>query len=146
MLAEADACLIIGDLALLAAHDRQLRTLYPSLQVTDLGQAFKELTGEIMVFALWVIRREFADQNPDGVNLVTKLFQASRDYAMSHMSELVDEALQRRHLSREAVEDYFHHIRHHFTEPYRRGLRTYYELAHKIGELDSVPDLQVWEG
>ncbi|MDB4897749.1 MAG: hypothetical protein JWN15_4011 [Firmicutes bacterium] len=146
MLAEADACLIIGDLALLAAYDSHLRTVYPTLQVTDLGQAFKELTGEIMVFALWVIRREFADQNPDGVNLVAKLFQVSRDYAMEHMSELVDEALRRRMLPRETVVDYFRHIRHHFTEDYRRGLRTYYQLAHKIGELDSVPDLQVWEG
>ncbi|MDB4894946.1 MAG: hypothetical protein JWN15_1208, partial [Firmicutes bacterium] len=75
-----------------------------------------------------------------------KLFQVSRDYAMEHMSELVDEALRRRTLPRETVVDYFHHIRHHFTEDYRRGLRTYYQLAHKIGELDSVPDLQVWEG
>lgn len=144
MLTDADACLMIGDRALLADYDQSLRTLFPELHVTDLGQAFKELTGEIMVFALWVIRREFADRNPDGVQLVANLFRASQDYAMSHMDRLVDEALARRNLPREVLELYFKQIRHHFTPDYKRGLQTYYRLAQKIGEIDVVPDLEVW--
>lgn len=144
MLTDSDACLIIGDNALLAANDLRLKEMFPTMQITDLGLAFQSLTGEIMVFALWVIRREFAERNPDGVRLVSKLFRASRDYAVEHMDELVDAALERRHLPREAVVEHFRHIRHHFTEPYKRGLRTYYELAHKIGEIDSVPELNVW--
>lgn len=144
MLEEADACLIIGDNALLAVADQGLRAKFPHLQIVDLGEAFKELTGEIMVFALWVIRREFADRNPDGVRLVAKLFRASQDYSMAHMDELVEEALRRRNLPREAVVDHFNHIRHRFTDSYKRGLKRYFELAHKIGEVPSVPDLNVW--
>lgn len=144
MLRDADACLIIGDNALLAAHNPQLWALYPQLQVTDLGEAFKELTGQIMVFALWVIRREFAERNPDGVRLVANLFRASRDYAVAHMPDLVQAALVRRQLPRAAVEEHFRRIRHHFTEPYREGLRTYFRLAHKIGAIEAVPDLHVW--
>lgn len=145
MLAEAEACLIIGDSALLAANDPALRALYPDLRVYDLGEEFQRLTGEIMVFALWVIRREFADRNPDGVRLVSRLFQASRDYAVDHMDQLVEAALQRRQqLPRAAVEEHFRQIRHHFTEPYRRGLLRYFELAHKIGEVETVPPLHVW--
>jgi chorismate dehydratase len=144
MLTDADACLIIGDPALLAANDPHLRVLHPTLRIIDLGEAFKELTGEIMVFALWVIRREFAERNPDGVRLVSRLFRASRDYAMEHMPALVDEALRRRKLPRQAVEEHFRQIRHHFTEPYKRGLLTFYKLAHKIGEIPAVPELDVW--
>jgi len=144
MLSEADACLIIGDHALLAANDPHLRERFPDLQITDLGQAFKEMTGEIMVFALWVIRRDYAERNPDGVKLVARLFRASQDYAMAHMDELVEEALRRRNLPREAVEDHFRQIRHHFTEPYRRGLLTYFRLAEKLGEIPAVPELHVW--
>ncbi len=144
MLERADACLIIGDNALLAAHDPALRERYPHLRIIDLGEAFKELTGQIMVFALWVIRREFAERNPDGVRLVARLLRASQDYAMANMEELVSEALRRRELPREAVVDHFRQIRHHLTEPYRQGLRTYFALAHKIGEIPSVPDLHVW--
>lgn len=144
MLAEADACLIIGDNALLAAYDPHLKEVFPTLQIVDLGAAFKELTGQIMCFALWVIRREFAERNPDGVKLVARLFRASQDYAMEHMPELVEEALRRRNLPRAAVEDHFRQIRHHFTAPYKKGLQTYFELAHKIGEIPAVPELHVW--
>lgn len=144
MLGEADACLIIGDMALLAAHDAKLRETYPHLQIVDLGEEFQKLTGDIMVFALWVIRREFAERNPDGVRLVANLFRYSQDYAMTHMDELVAEALQRRNLPREAVVEHFTQIRHHFTAPYKRGLKRYFELACQIGEIDRVPDLNVW--
>lgn len=144
MLEEAEACLIIGDHALLAANDPELLRRYPDLQVIDLGEAFRELTGQIMVFGLWVIRREFAERNPDGVRLVANLFRASRDYAVTRMDELVDEALRRRNLPRQAVEEHFRQIRHHFTGPYRQGLLAYYHLAHKIGEIAAVPDLHVW--
>lgn len=144
MLTEADACLIIGDNALLAASDPSLKERFPTLQIVDLGEEFKRLTGEIMVFALWVIRREFADRNPDGVRLVSRLFRASRDFAVEHMGDLVEEALRRRNLPRAAVEEHFRQIRHHFTEPYKRGLRAYFALAHKIGEISAVPDLHVW--
>lgn len=145
MLEAADACLIIGDMALLAANDPALRTRFPDLRVYDLGEEFQQLTGEIMVFALWVIRREFAERNPDGVRLVARLFQASRDYAEEHMGELVEEALRRRKLPQAAVEEHFRQIRHHFTQPYRRGLTRYFELAKRIGEIEAVPPLCVWE-
>lgn len=144
MLEEADACLIIGDNALLAANDPQLKVRFRDLQIIDLGEAFKEMTGEFMVFALWVIRREYAERNPDGVRLVARLFQASRDYAVEHMSDLIEEALRRRSLPRAAVEEHFRQIRHHFTEPYRRGLLTYFRLAHELGEIPAVPALHVW--
>lgn len=144
MLEEAEACLIIGDTALLAAHDPVLRARFPDLRVIDLGEEFQRLTGEIMVFALWVIRREFAERNPDGVRLVTRLFQASRDYAMERMDELVEVALERRNLPRAAVEEHFRQIRHHLTARYRSGLIRFFELARKIGEIDAVPPLHVW--
>lgn len=144
MLESADACLMIGDPALQAAWDPHLSTMYPGLRVVDLGEEWKAMTGEIMVFALWVIRREFAERNPDGVRLVAELFRHSRDYAMAHLDDLVAEGVLRRNLPQEAVSDHFARIRHHFTEPYRRGLRRFFELARKIGEIDTVPNLNVW--
>lgn len=144
MLTGADACLMIGDTALQAAHDPHLRVMFPELKIFDLGQEWKDLTGEIMVFALWVIRREFAERNPDGVRLVAKLFRHSQDYALANVDELIAEALRRRRLPRQAVAEHFACIRHRFTEPYKRGLRRFFELARKVGEIERVPELNVW--
>jgi chorismate dehydratase len=144
MLAEADCCLVIGDPALRAVNDPKLKEAFPRMQVYDLGQEFKDLTGEIFVFALWVIRREFVERNPEGVKLVAELFQASRDWAVEHWEELIQEGARRRNLPEAAVRDHFTQIRHHFTPEYRRGLLKFYELAHKIGEIPAVPELTVW--
>ena len=67
MLLEAEAAVLIGDVALRALYDAPKRGLY----VTDLGQAWREWTGLPMVFAVWAVRREFAQAHPglvkDGV-------------------------------------------------------------------------------
>lgn len=144
MLAEADACLVIGDPALRAVNDPKLQEAFPEMKVYDLGEEFKALTGEIFVFALWMIRREFVEKNPEGVKLIAELFQASRDWAVEHWEELIQEGARRRGLPEAAVRDHFTQIRHHFTPEYRRGLLKFYELAHKIGEIPAVPELHVW--
>lgn len=150
MLAAADGCLLIGDDALLAAHryrtQGQLQQQYPGLQMFDLGEEWKAHSGHVMVYALWVLRREFAQRNPDGVRLVSRLLQASQSYAWDHKEELLAEALRRRpQLPEVAVQEHFACIRHQFDSHYRQGLQAYLQAAHAIGELPAVPDVQVWE-
>lgn len=143
MLARADAALLIGDAALLAAAAVGAGA-YPGLHVLDLGEAWQALTGEVMVYALWVLRREFAERNPEGVRLVARLLQESQAYAWSRPDELVAEGIRRRGLPAPMVADYFRTIRHAFGPRYRRGLETYLRYAHRLGELDEVPELKVW--
>lgn len=138
MLQEHDAALLIGDDALLAARQ------HPEIPCVDLGAEWKAMTGEMMVYALWVARREFAERNPDGMRLVARLFRASEDYSWAHRPEMVAEATRRRGLPRPVVEDYFDLIRHEFGPRYRRGLLTYFEHARRLGEVPTVPALRVW--
>src|SRR5205814_6172085 len=60
MLLEADAAVLIGDVALRATYEAPRRGLH----VTDLGQAWREWTGLPMVFAAWAVRREYAERHP----------------------------------------------------------------------------------
>jgi len=138
MLAEHDAALLIGDDALLAALE------HPEIPSVDLGAQWKLLTGYPMVYALWAVRRDFADANPGALRRVTRLFTASQDYAWAHRPAMVEEAMRRRGLPRAVAEDYFDLIRHDFSPRYRQGLRTFLEHAQRIGELDRVPDLDIW--
>lgn len=143
MLGAADAAMLIGDAALLAAH--AVRTgQHRGVHLLDLGEAWQALTGEVMVYALWVLRREFAERSPEGVRLVARLLQESQAYAWSRPEELVAEGIRRRGLPRPVVADYFRTIRHGFGPRYRRGLQTFLDLAHRLGELDAVPELKVW--
>lgn len=138
MLAEHEAALLIGDDALLAALE------HPEIPHVDLGAEWKALTGHMMVYALWVARREFAEANPDALRRVTRLFNASQDYSWDHRPAMVTEAVRRRKLPGYLTEDYFDLIRHEFGPRYRRGLLAYLEHARRIGELDTVPPLHVW--
>lgn len=62
MMLKADGALLIGDEAILA-HQRVKEKHLP-YQVTDLGDAWKQFTGEKMVYAIWVVRRDYAEANP----------------------------------------------------------------------------------
>ncbi len=143
MLAGADAAMIIGDAALLTDHAVR-NGQFPNVHALDLGEEWKSLTGEVMVYALWVLRRDFAEHNPEGVRLVARLLQESQTYAWSRPEELVAEGIRRRGLPRPVVEDYFRTIRHEFGPRYRRGLEAYLRYAHKLGELAEIPELKVW--
>src|SRR4051812_9909025 len=74
MLLEADAGVLIGDMALRARFDAPGR----GLLVVDLGEAWQEWTGLPMVFAVWAVRRDFAAAHPDLVREVHQAFLASR--------------------------------------------------------------------
>jgi len=142
MLARADAALLIGDDAL-AAHQRVLNE-GRALLVTDLGEAWKEFTGEKMVFALWVIRRDFALSHPDRTDEVGLALRRAKALSMANRGELIDEACRRRRLPRPLLEDYFDLIRHDFDPSYQRALLVFYEYAFKSGLIAEPVELAVW--
>jgi chorismate dehydratase len=79
---------LIGDAALRATHDAPRR----GLTVHDLGAAWKEWTGLPMVFAVWAVRRDYADDNPGLVKDVHQAFVRSRDHALAHVDEVAEQA------------------------------------------------------
>ena len=88
MMLEADAAVVIGDVALRATYEGASR----GLQVHDLGQAWRSWTGLPMVFAVWAARRDFAEAHPGLVKDVHTAFIRSRDDALSHVDEVAAQA------------------------------------------------------
>lgn len=142
MLGRADAALLIGDDALLA-HQRVL-TEGRELVVTDLGTAWKEFTGEKMVFALWVIRRDFALAHPEETSEISRALQEAKKISMANRDELVEVASRRRSLPRPVLEDYFDIIRHDFDATYQRALLLFYDYAYKSGLIEERVKLAIW--
>ena len=83
MLLEADAAVVIGDVALRAVYEVPTCGLI----VTDLGEAWREWTGLPMVFAVWAARRDFANAHPGLVKDVHEAFLRSRDLCLAELDE-----------------------------------------------------------
>jgi chorismate dehydratase len=129
MLRKCDAALIIGDPAL--ASD------FPGLEVHDLADHWRAMTGLPFVFAFWAVRREIA--TPD---LVTA-FVASAAFAMDHMEEMVEEESARTGLPRPLVHTYLtKNIDFRLGERNLTGLRLFYSLALEMGLIDALEPLE----
>lgn len=140
MLLEADAALLIGDDALEAAYRRPA-----GLYIYDLGNMWKEYTGECMVFAVWAINREFASQHRDLVAEIKNTFVASMHYSLEHLGDAALEASRYDIYDADYLANYLTTLKYDFDGPFQHGLLRYYQEAHAIGELDQVPNLEFVE-
>ena len=143
MLKECDAALLIGDDAMKADAGKKLYNGQP-LFVTDLGEVWKEFTGEKMIYALWVIRKEFANKYPGQVAAITEQLQESRQLGLANIDKLVDKAAKKSKLTKKVLNEYFTIICHDFTKDYQRALLCFYDYAYKSGLVNERVKLNIW--
>lgn len=136
MLADADAALLIGDIALMYYVGGKDFYLY------DLGTEWKKLTGKKMVYAVWAVNRKFAETQNELSRYVFEIFKKSMAYSQKHLSEIVEYAARWEPFSLLFLEEYFKTLRFDFGEDYQEGLLFFYQLAAEIGELEVIPELE----
>jgi chorismate dehydratase len=134
MLLEADAGVLIGDVALRALYEAPAR----GLTVTDLGQAWRDWTGLPMVFAVWAARREYAEANPGQVKDVHEAFRRSRDLCLESLDEVAAAAARWEPFDAATLATYFRTLDFSLGERQVAGLR---EFARRAAELGEVPAL-----
>ncbi|MEN3309949.1 MAG: chorismate dehydratase, partial [Micromonosporaceae bacterium] len=135
MLLEADAAVVIGDVALRALYEAPSRGLI----VTDLGQAWREWTGLPMVFAVWGVRQEFAAAHPGLVKDVHEAFLRSRDLCLSELDEAAAAAARWEPFDPPTLAAYFRALDFSLGERQVTGLREFARRATLLGE---VPPLR----
>jgi chorismate dehydratase len=134
MLDEADAAVIIGDVALRALHDAPQH----GWSVTDLGQAWRDWTGLPMVFAAWAVRRDFAQAHPGLVKDVHEAFLRSRELCLTELDEVAEAAARWESLSAETLAHYFRVLDFSLGERQVAGVR---EFARRAALRGAVPPL-----
>lgn len=134
MMLKADGALLIGDEPILA-HQRVKEKHLP-YQVTDLGDAWKQFTGEKMVYAIWVVRRDYAEANPMKAKELAKTLLESKKIGMSRLPEIIALAQKKSPLPVSVIKDYFKRIRYEFDESDRHALLTFYNYAYKSGLIE----------
>jgi chorismate dehydratase len=137
MLGQADAALLIGDPAL-----RVLWQPPAGLYCYDLGTEWHLLTGCAMVYAVWAVRREYADRAPHLVQEVLDAFRRSLAYSLDRVDEIAQAASRWEAFPAETLADYFRTLRFAFGPRYQQGLREYALRARRRGALSHVPELQ----
>lgn len=125
MLEEHDAALIIGDPAL-----RLDPETLPYLTL-DLGAEWVEWSGLPMVFAAWAGRREFLTPS------AADAFQASYEWGVSHLDQMIELAHSERGFRKELVGAYFtKHIKYTLSARHIEGLILFRKL---VLALDRAP-------
>lgn len=138
MMIEAPAAVLIGDAALRATLvDGPER----GLDVLDLGAAWKDWTGQPMVFAVWAARREYAEQNPGLVKDVHRVFLDSRDLAIDQVAEVAASAARWSSFDAGTLEHYFTTLDFSLGERQVDGLLTFARMLADKGVLAAVPEL-----
>ena len=136
MMREADAALLIGDDA--------LRALYtPSdLLRYDLGTEWTDLTAMPMVYAVWAVRRDFAEARPEAVRSVSWALAESMRYSSEHLDAIAEYAARWETFPVAFLKSYFETLRFEFGDEYRRGLSLFFEKARAMGFVEEVAPLE----
>jgi chorismate dehydratase len=157
MLGLADAALMIGDPALrLRLKVDALEAKVPqgkdcccgdeneslvkdvqTLFVYDVAQQWREMTGRPCVLAIWVARR--GTVTPE----IVADFRASREYGLSHISEIAEGAALKLDLPPRALERYLtENIDFSLDEENLTGLNLYYEECARAGLIPRFRELE----
>ncbi|ANE47972.1 ABC transporter substrate-binding protein [Paenibacillus swuensis] len=138
MLKEADAALLIGDDAIRAAWSEH------PYEVMDLGQAWKEHTGLGMTFAVWAVRRAYAEDRPETVRAIYEAFQRSKQRSMADLGPVTKEACLRIGGTENFWNRYFSGLNYDFGQSQWNGLQLYFEYAKELGLIQRTIPLRIW--
>lgn len=101
---DVDAVMVIGDAALTQPWKKRFSHWY------DLGQLWYEMTQLPFVFAVWVVRRDFAAARPDRVARALDLLKASRRAGYAHLDTVIGAGQAKLGLDRQVVKAYYDHL------------------------------------
>ena len=123
-----DGRLVIGDAALVLGNNQRDRYPY----VYDLGEMWKQWTGQPFVFAVWVAQR--ATNVRQALNAHAGLI-ASRDWGLGHLPELADQAHAATGVSRAVCQEYLSGLDYGLSYPHLAGLTEFYRRLVERGRI-----------
>ncbi len=125
---DADARLVIGDAALVLGSNHRER--YP--HVYDLGQAWKDWTGQPFVFAVWVAQRstDVKEALVAHAGLI-----ASRNWGLAHLPQLAAQANETTGVELNVCAEYLSGLDYGLSYPHLAGLTEFYRRLVERGRI-----------
>ena len=126
--ADVDARLVIGDAALVLGSNHRER--YP--HVYDLGEMWKQWTGQPFVFAVWVAQRT---TDVKEALLAHAGLIASRDWGLRHLPDLAEQAHRATGVDRSICDEYLSGLDYGLSYPHLAGLTEFYRRLVERGRI-----------
>ncbi|SFP41577.1 menaquinone biosynthesis protein [Salibacterium halotolerans] len=141
MKAEHDAFLLIGDDAI-----RESWNPDPSLYCYDLGELWYKHTGLPMTYAVFAVRNEASENEPDIIKSLFKAFHYSKALSLYSCFEQMIRDVQIEHGgSPDFWDNYFRGLHYDFREREKQGLLYYFKLLYKYDFFKTpVNHIQLW--
>lgn len=124
----AEARLVIGDAALVLGSNHRQRYPY----AYDLGQAWKEWTGQPFVFAVWVAQRS---TDVKAALVAHAGLIASRNWGLDHLPELAEQANEVTGVDPQVCTEYLSGLDYGLSYPHLAGLTEFYRRLFERGRI-----------
>ncbi|WP_438432350.1 menaquinone biosynthetic enzyme MqnA/MqnD family protein [Gorillibacterium sp. sgz500922] len=136
---DEDGALLIGDDAIRASWSNT------GYEVTDLGQLWREWTGQWMSFAVWAVRQDAAERYSQLLSEVYRAFLESKRTGLAQPEDMIRHAVQTVGGSPSYWRSYFGGLSFDFGPDQRRGLQLYYDYAYELGLLERPATIRLWQ-
>lgn len=130
-----DAILAIGDEAL----NLRYHTDYPNR--TDLGEAWRDLTGLPFIFGVWIVQRDSLAKNRDAIQAACRKMITAKNWGTDNLSDICTLAAEDSSLNDIEMCSYFDGLVYDFGENEIRGLQLFYQHLVDNGIIDTLPSL-----
>ena len=131
----AGAGLVIGDAALRHKwHDR-------FDHVWDLCEMWNDMTGLPFVFAVWAVRKSFAQAHPESVRRVIDMLQHSKSAGLADIDRIAEASASKLGIDLGVCKTYFKSMYYSLSEPEITCLNTFFKGLHHHGIIDKQPKI-----
>lgn len=94
--------------------------------VWDLGDMWKSLTHSPFVFAIWAVRRSFAEKRPELVSMMADIFRVSKENGCQNIKRIAESASEKLGLSTDAARKYYSDLSYDLSPLQITGLNTFF--------------------
>lgn len=137
MLKQGEAALLIGDNAIHATGRYRI--------IADLGNEWKKMTGKKMVYALWVVKEDFAKEYPDKVDKILEYLLRSKHYAYNNLKEIANFIGKEKNIDCGFMREYLYTLNYDFDNDSVESLKLYFKYAKECGIIGDV-ELRFYDG
>ena len=136
---KASAALFIGDDALYLKHHQQEGFYY-----YDLGREWKKLTGLCMVYAVWVVSREFAQTHHEDTVKIQQFITNGFKNGFANISDAITKLTADKPFTYNQLYEYMHVIQWKFNSEQIQALSLFYQYAYELHLIEKMPQINIF--